>query len=233
MSPAEGRAAYLLPANPIMKKLLLSVALLAGLPMLASAQIYSTTFDNNIDYFGSPNTATYGQTFVAPASVLDSWTLGLNNQSGGDLFFDFNVMAWNGSSATGSVLYQSSVQDDTGNQLFTFNPDLALTVGDTYVAFINESGLNDGASLDHYATQNGSNTASAIGGDFVFLNNGDDSTQLTSQSWSQFSVAQTAYTATFGPSNSVPDASPTLMLLVAALLSLGAIEAKRRVSVQS
>ena len=131
-----------------MKTLKINLAAVAALSLgmvAVNAQVYNnSSISQNITYFGNPNTATYGQSFTAPGGVLDSWTFYLGNEGGTAQNFEFFVMGWNGSEATGPVLYQSAPQTISGSQssdtAFTVDPDIALTAGGSYVMFINESG---------------------------------------------------------------------------------------------
>jgi hypothetical protein len=202
----------------------------------AQGQVYNnSTINQDIIYFGSPNTATYGQTFTAPNSVLDDWTFYLENNTpdgangaGNAQNFEFFVMGWNGSMATGPVLYQSAEQNipfnanAAGFTPFTVAPDVSLTPGNQYVMFINESALNVGVPGE--VTQGG-NSTSPLGGSFVYLNNGDDFSQVTSGSWSPWTTPDTAYNAVFSGGNSVPDAGSSMLLMS---LGLGGIAAMRR-----
>lgn len=211
-------------------------ALIFGFAVVAPAihaQTYSTPTTGGIGSFGQPNTATYGQTFVAPNSYLDSYTVSLTAY-GVPLNFQFDVMAWGGTSATGGFLYQSAVATDSVNgvdQSFTFTPDLALTKGDTYIALINESNLN---SNDPGAEVDGSEGTDPLGGQFVFLNNGDDGANLLSDLdgggwWTNgWTPNNLAYTAVFSSSASVPDKNSSLYLMAAGLATLAAVAFRRR-----
>jgi hypothetical protein len=197
---------------------------------LGIASVQATTYDNSsissgIVTFGNSNTATYGQTFTAPGGVLDSWTFYLQNEYVTPQNFEFFVFGWNGSSATGPALYQSSLQTVTPSETaytpFTVNPNLALTAGQQYVMFINESGLN--GSTDGFIAQGGSGS-SPLGGEFVYLNNGDDFSQVTSTAWKTYVFSDSAYIADF--SSGVPDGGMTLAMLGAAVSGLSFLRRK-------
>jgi hypothetical protein len=66
-------------------------------------------------------------------------------------------------------------------QQFSFSPNISLISGDTYVAFLSISNLGaQGQST--FAMPYG---ADQIPGAFVYLNNGTDPSQWTTQFWSQ------------------------------------------------
>ena len=153
---------------------------------------------DSITSFGEPNTATYGQTFVAPPqAILNRFTLYINNVNA-SVDFKFYIMGWDGAMATGPVLYESaaaSTAGQSGMQPFTFyTGDLVLTPGATYVAFACASTLFDGVNstavmgrvIDAYA-----------GGKFVYLNNGADFSLLTSSSWFELGSYDLAFVAAF------------------------------------
>jgi hypothetical protein len=92
-----------------------------------------------ITQFGAPETATYGQTFTAPGSVLKNFSLFLRNRFTGSGSLDLRgyVAGWNGLMAS-SILYESSTRTMNAGgalQQFDFSPSLPLTPGGQYVAF--------------------------------------------------------------------------------------------------
>jgi hypothetical protein len=219
----------------ILNNLILTSIAMGTISVYADTTI-SVPSNANINYFGHPDTATYGQTFTVPSleNVLSSWTFSLQNHGGTDQNFKFFVMGWDSANmrATGSVLYQSGLTTITGGTTsmtdFTVNPNVSLNSGGEYVMFLNESGLN---GYNGEVVMAGNNSASSYtGGQFVFLNNGDNFGEVTQQTWSDWSVRDTAFTATFiGGSNSgtVPDAGSTLGILSLALGVLGVLKRKR------
>ena len=74
------------------------------------------------------------------------------------------------------------------------------------------------------SVEQGGNGTTPLGGSFVFLNNGDDFSQVTSTPWRTWSVADTAYSATF--SSGVPDGGLTLALLGASVSGLALLRRK-------
>ncbi|HEY2573346.1 MAG TPA: hypothetical protein VGH65_04725, partial [Verrucomicrobiaceae bacterium] len=73
---------------------------------------------DGIGNFGEPSDATYGQTFTAPANArkLSSFAFYVDdNQNPDRVDFQGFVMAWDGSKATGPVLFQSGTLSTTNN----------------------------------------------------------------------------------------------------------------------
>jgi hypothetical protein len=196
--------------------------------------MYDTTYawdgSSGISAFGSPNTATYGQTFVAPAdNVLRSFTFYLEAPATTSLDIEADVFAWSGSllggnplqGATGPALYTSAsfVFDGTG----AFAPvsvstgGVDLTPGLNYVALFT---ISDGAD---YANSSGTaiwgDLFTAVAGDggggFNFYNNGSNYAGLNTTPWDDFAdFGDLAWTADFtsGGSNAVPESSSFLLL---------------------
>jgi hypothetical protein len=163
----------------------------------------STNGWNGTDYispFGEPNTANYGETFVAPATspVLTSFRFYLNNTSG-FVTFRFYVMAWDGAKASGPVLYQSPVTTTagaSGMQPYTFNTgQLPLKPGQLYVAFLSTSTVQDGGSAAAGLGAYFPGTYS--GGGFVYQSSGTNYSQLTNSGWNTFGGYDAAFVATF------------------------------------
>ena len=105
-----------------MKKMLLCVtvvAVLSAMATQANADLTISTLPVNggAAPFGEGWTATYGQTIVAPAvdNVLNSWSVRLDDLANPPVDFAGYVMAWDGSKATGSVLWQIAQQTTTNN----------------------------------------------------------------------------------------------------------------------
>ncbi|MBG1265378.1 PEP-CTERM sorting domain-containing protein [Nostoc sp. WHI] len=184
---------------------------------------------DSIIEFGEFDTATYGQTFtVGSDNILNDFTFFLNDFDRQSDVVDFAayVAEWDGSKATGSILYQSVPQSTTnapGFEQFTFNTGgIGLTSGKQYVAFLSASNFFDGTSglaglgailfQDVYS-----------GGDFVFYNNGSDFSLLTQNAWDGGvgnGFGESAFKASFSQKiASVPE--PTTMLGVLAFGALG------------
>lgn len=164
--------------------------------------------------FGEGNTATYGQTFtvVGTDTVLDSLTFWMDDFLNPDVVdFAAYVMAWNGSRATGPVLYQSVMHSTTNNggaggmERFDFDTGgVQLTSGQQYVAFLNTSGFFDG---QQGTAGWGLNGETYSGGSFVFTNNGSDFSLLTSQDWDYpgSGIGDTPFLASLSAPAAVPE----------------------------
>ena len=111
-----------------------------------AATIDTTGSDTGtIVQFGAPDTATYGQTFTAPGSLLDSFSLFLRNRFTGTASLDLRgyVAGWNGLMAS-SILYESSTRTMNAGgalQQFDFSPSQPLTPGRQYVVFLSIANL--------------------------------------------------------------------------------------------
>src|SRR6185295_4626187 len=132
-----------------------------------------------------PDTATYGQTFTAPGSVLDRFSLFLRDRFTGSGFLDLRgyVAGWNGLMAS-SILYESSTRTMNAGgalQQFDFSPNLPLTPGSRYVAFLSIANLLDQPESNFGMPQGNDQ----IPGEFVFINNGTSPAQWTSMPWTQ------------------------------------------------
>jgi uncharacterized repeat protein (TIGR03803 family) len=178
------------------------------------------TTAGNWGVFGNGNTSTYGQTFTAPspAFILDDWTFYLENTGATPQNFEFFLMAWNGTNATGPVLYQSGLETVTTSETsytpFTVYPGVALTSGNQYVMFVSVSDPTDDLGLNgsvdgslNLAGQgpyfdNGGPETSPLGGSFYYLDNGNTFSEVASDAWQNFwySAGFTAYNADFSGS---------------------------------
>ncbi len=155
---------------------------------------------NSISGFGEPNTGTFGQTFMVPLQtpVLTRFTLFISNVTD-SVSFQFCIMPWNGSEATGPILYQSAETNTTGAsgwQSYTFRPRfLPLLPGSNYVAFITASGPAGQAAVGSPAGYPYTN------GNFVYNNNGTNFSLLTNTTWTAPNpTSDLAFAAIFGGS---------------------------------
>jgi len=205
-----------------MKSKLAVLGLLAGLMAAPLAHANTTintvqAFSGDYQPFGEANTATYGQSFTVGADHhLNSFSMFLDNPPAlvpgyppvnlidGSVDFKAYVYAWNGAEATGSALYTSSLQSYFGTgpgapQEFAFNVgSIDLTSGQQYVAFVSTSGLQNGKVSTTGMPYSGVfGTDQLAGGQFVYYNNGDDFSLLTSHGWD---VSESNYTNLYGDS---------------------------------
>jgi hypothetical protein len=192
-----------------------------------TASAHAVTIDTTgsdtgtIVQFGAPDTATYGQTFTAPGSVLNSFSLFLRNRFTGSGSLDLRgyVAGWNGLMAS-SILYESSTRTMNASgalQQFDFSPNLALTPGSQYVAFLSVANLPDQPD-SNFGMPRGNDQ---IPGEFVFINNGTSPAQWTSMPWTLDFVGQDDvwFNASFDLT-STPEPT-TLLLWGTAMAGLG------------
>ena len=120
---------------------------------------------------------TYGQTFTVPAG--NPWISDINFRVGYNFGQGFSftgvLMAWDGTEATGAVLYQSNpvtVDSSTvGLAVYDFPiTGVSLTPGNKYVFFLLAVPGNGGAATAQFAITG--NNDSYTGGNFVFTDSG-------------------------------------------------------------
>ncbi|HEY7171611.1 MAG TPA: PEP-CTERM sorting domain-containing protein [Vicinamibacterales bacterium] len=141
--------------------------------------------DELVGNFGEPNAATAGQTFIAPAARLDSFTFYLfHDIDTGPARFRGYVTAWDGEKATGPLLYKSGERTVTTPLTAvpaTFDTQgVGLIPGQSYIAFLSASGLFDG--VDDFTGQFLQGDSYAGGGAFA-LPNGNDFSQIFTTPW--------------------------------------------------
>jgi hypothetical protein len=164
-----------------------ATAILAFAVPAMAANIDTTGADVDTIYsFGSPNTATYGQTFspTAGQTQITGSSLFLRDRWAGEGTLDLRgyVAGWDGTKAT-SILFESATQimnADGTLQEFAFTTSLAVTPGSQYVAFLSVANLGELANSEFGMPQSGD----LVPGAFVFSNNGTDFSSLTSTPWS-------------------------------------------------
>jgi len=173
--------------------------------------IIDTLGDRNaqVQNFGKPNTATYGQVVTVPAGnpALRSFTFLMNQPN--TLNFRGMVYAWDGQKATGPALYESAPRTTSGeqpqhNEPITFNTGgILLNPGQQYVLLATIS--KDYAASSGQGSWGVVNPSTYAGGNFVFNNNGDNVNALTTTPWSSFG---TGYDLAFRAAFSPPDPPP-------------------------
>src|ERR1017187_8161062 len=113
------------------------------------ATLVSAVQNTSIGGWGVTDTTTIGQTVTANNIDLIFFTfeLGPQTSGSGSILYQAYVYAWNGNEATGPALYTSAVQfyfAGAGYTAVTFNPDISVTVGNTYVLLLSTAGLQSG-----------------------------------------------------------------------------------------
>ena len=204
---------------------ILLLAFLA-LPAVAQTSIVSTLSSWNgstvASSFGFPNGVavdTYGQTFTVPTGypTISDINFRVGYNFGDALTFTGYLMAWNGSEATGSVLYQSTAQTVNSSTVGLATIDfpisnLALTPGDTYVFFLLASPGTGGAATAQFGVT-GNNSAYS-GGNFVYTDSQGSFANLETawlQSGANSVFGNAAFEATFKVATSTQVTVPNLV----------------------
>jgi hypothetical protein len=122
----------------VLAGLLLGAALAGALALPASAAAIDNPANGGTISSWGPSAVgggqSYGDIFTAPGSVLNDFTFTV---AGSTYPFVAQVYAWNGTGATGPALYTSGINNLTATlTAYTFTPNLSLTLGNAYVAFV-------------------------------------------------------------------------------------------------
>jgi hypothetical protein len=218
--------------------------------IIASFQTQAITLDTTpywngaspITPWGHPNTATYGQTFIAPASQLDSFTFYLGGGHAASLQFKAVVFGWegplrgSGGGATGEPLFISSslsyaasssfqaITINTGGTMLTpgYQYVMALTISDPTDYAKSSKTTTWGALLNIHAPDSASG-----GGGFVFFNNGNNFAALTTNTWDTFSdFGDLVFKAEFSNGPAVPDGGATIVMIGSAVTGLVSLRRK-------
>lgn len=213
------------------KSLPLALFLAVATPAVHAAEIIdnSGSVNGTISPFGSPNTATYGQTFVSPGQRLNSFSLFLTGGTPGADLLNFRgfIGTWTGD-RLGSVLWTSDIRtaDQVGSlQEIAFNTgSINVMSGITYVAFLSISGLGSqqGGTFSMPTAPN-----SSIAGNFVFQNNGDNFASLSSAGWSIPSL-DAQFKASFDQVSAVPEPGTWALMILGLGFVGGAMRSARR-----
>jgi len=142
---------------------------------------------STIQPWGVPDTATYGQTFLAPEPTLTDFTFYIQGDVGVNLYYKAVVMNWAGSllgggggGGTGVPLWVSPSLFFNGNGAFqavtVTTPGVPLVVGSPYVMALTVSDPVDYAAstgTTHWGiwTFNHAPASASGGGGFAFYNN--------------------------------------------------------------
>lgn len=186
-----------------MKKTLLWAAMML-FAVSCFAQTQYNTFDGYDPYwhpFGNPNTATYGETFLAPTNGNDFMTDFSLYMAGpatsGNIVMGAYLATWNGSNA-GTLLWSSTEINypNTGNAQLTFTPGIQLNPGADYIVFLSVSQYYGQSSGESYIS-GGNNSCS--GCFFAYSNNsGNFNSLFTAGGWSASGLSPDfAFTADF------------------------------------
>ena len=173
-----------------------------------------------------------------PSSLLSTGTLqdfvfNVNNDGGTPITADAEVYAYNSMTnmASGPALSQSAPFTIAPNGAFTLvtaPSGAAVTAGSQYVLLFTTSGLQAGQpnSSSHFGT---SPNASYTSGAFVFMNNGDDHSQITSSNFdTRFSDRNLAFKADFTPASTPEPSSFAMFGFVGLGLAGLALKARKK-----
>jgi hypothetical protein len=215
---------------------------MAGAASAADVVISNGTGTDIISPFGSPDTQAYGEVFTPTISgELTSFTLSLD---GGVGSLYGGVGTWNGGPnfvvGAGSPvnLYTSADVASTGPQSFTFSPDIAVTVGVQYVAYLSVFGDGDAnAMADMPAFIDADNAVTGINY-FVYNNTegGPGGGPAGNPSWNygSFDYGTVQFSFTVSTGGTVPEPSTwAMMLLGFAGLSFAGYRASRRTGMEA
>lgn len=214
------------------------VLLLAALMLFAISGFADTEYNSFNGYnpywhpLGYPNTATYGETFLAPTNgdnFLQNFSFYLAGPyAPGDIVMSAYIAEWTGTHA-GTLLYASSPIDyqNTGNAQLTFNTGgIALTPGAMYIAFLSISQYYGDSQGETYISAGDGNVP---GGGFAYFNNSGDFNALFTQNWDASGLSPDfAFSASFnaGGTGTTPEPGTFLLLGSGLLGTLGVVRRK-------
>ena len=184
--------------------------------------------------FGIPDTQTYGETVTVPLGLPTLQSFSFEMELPTTLAFRGEVYAWDGTQASGPNLFESGVTStSSGNafQLVAFDTGgITLVPGGVYVFFASTSKDNAGHSGAGIWGETHL-TDSYAGGSTVYINNGTDTTQWTSDAWLTI-PGDMAFQATFasdgGPGSDGGAVEPSTAALFASGLIVVVIATRRR-----
>lgn len=216
----------------------LALAAVVAMPATAQTTIGAGGGDF-VQSWGKDNTQTYGQTITTPTdNVLTSFSFWLGrtstnypDPSNPSLSFMAYVYAWGGSMATGSALYSSGVvthnaTPETPFTKYTFTTGgLSLVPGNMYALFLSTSGLAGTGRIQWEASE----LEDYAGGNFIFMNNGENTADWTTTAWSSGFASDVRFEATFeGTGGPVVPEPATWIMMVTGLMALGLAAQRRR-----
>lgn len=216
----------------------LTALTLAAAPMPAQ-QVNTTT--GGTDYwlgfgwgFGDAGAITgVGQRFVAPGSVLSSFSIYLDYASGpAEFIFRAFVGAWDGTEVTGVLWDSGDLPAPTlartsttlgGYTPYTFAPNLAVTSGAMYLAYVypvsTHGGVPDRARWATRSRELSVGVADGLGGTVIIQQSEGEPVQ-----WHDYYPYDQAFVADF---TTVPEPA-TLLLLVPGLLGIAVARRRRQ-----
>jgi hypothetical protein len=188
-----------------------------------------------ISSFGVPNTATYGQTVTVGSNSHNfyGFSFRVSVQSGGPITLRGLVSVWDTATnrVVGAPLYQSGPVTISGSSYapvnFTFPTPISVTPGQTLVLYTTTSlDLPQPNSAARWGAL--TNNTTYPGGQFVFLNNGPDTSQWANVAWATISE-DLAFTASFdGDQVAIPTLSEWSLIGLSSLLAMLGIARMRR-----
>ena len=169
--------------------------------------------------FGETNTATYGQTITVGATdtFLTDFSFRMRTDAGQISNFEAVVMEWDQATfrAVGPILYNSSAMTNTGPvngfNTIAITTNVNLAPSKQYVLFFTASNLFD--MVNDRSVFGFINSDVYSGGEFVFRNNGNDPSLLTSTSWENFVAGDLAFTANLESRGINPTPAPAGIVL--------------------
>ncbi len=165
---------------------------------------------DNVSSFGEPNAATYGQTITVGATdtFLTDFSFRMRTDAGQISNFEAVVMQWDQVAfhAVGPILYNSSNLTNTGPvdgfNVIIINTNVNLAANTQYVLYFSASNFFD--SVDDLSAFGITDGTAYSGGKFVYSNNGNDPSLLTTSSWHSAFAVNLAFTANLSPVNPTP-----------------------------
>lgn len=206
----------------LISTIVLSAATISGLAHADS--VYSNADDatSGIYYLAAPDSTSYGQLFTAPGGILKDFSFQAFSGDSGNV--SLVIANWDGIKAVGPALYATSIRYDGGSQfLGATGINLALASGSDYIAYLTIAGVS--GAVDN-VTIAGSETDTGLGGGFRFFNSALADPLTMNESWSSWSTAHLAYTATFAPATAVPEPGTYAMFVVG--IGMMGVVARRR-----
>ncbi len=171
-----------------------------------------------IDFWGpsSDGNQSYGVIFTAPGASLDAFSLTVDS-TGTNFPFVSQVYAWNGTTTVGPALYTSGVQDTTTTMTtYTWDPNLTLTTGDEYIAFVTNQPFGSGLG------GHGDGQMEAGNGPFEYAVGAP-----VGDIWYTYGEGA-EFQATFSPSATVPE--PSSVILPLTVLLAAAFVVRKRIA---